>query len=1657
MGLLDNNTGSQTSGLDMGSGNGTESSGESSQSDYTAAPSYQVGADAHNYGNNNFAITDPSTWGQAPADITKFVVGSAVSGLTSIYNSGVTVGNWLGADAEKADTNEVMSSIDDDLGQYYQQHKTGEDLLGFIATSLIPGSFGVKVFNAGQKVLGGVELAGMGGNLARATGLLPDAAEMFARSAASDIAASGAEISSVNGNAIKALASGIGQNFLEGAAFTTAVQATMFQSPILSDQDGWDIAKNILTGGLLQGVIGGAFTAAKVLGIAKRGITAADEVLSPSTFINELPSTASASDRIVGRLDDLAQTPQINSLDDFTKYMNAVNPNSVDLDAQALYNRFQSNVENRSTRLTQLIQQDTHELTGGDADLSELTTHMLTGTDPVQASGNMEQMLEMGRLNTPLKTEQQILARAAGKGFLEPIDESESAGPTAAGNKSIQYVKLFGEDAGTQVASRPTSELTSLADRFDDVQGKVQSYRFGPIANFGKIAGTDLDQTEARYIWAKDQQIQPGQQIDGSDIPMLEQAYLQKTPVVVKEADGSSSTVQTPSDMLQRLKEIKMSTAQNLLAAGKNTDWISKATNVSRDSLEHTASVDPVQDLLARQTVAQKYTQDLIQRKLWSSAKGVYDLDTKPSWAKVAYNTKAYQDANGNIVSGMGRIAAMQKVAQTSFDNVFAKGVGDSSILDRFISIPKQTLLKANRFGSGPGFFRFSNGTYGSLASLTENIGKATSDLQRLLKENVGTRMDGPLYALGAKPQAAIEFSALNAEMSQTTEKYVLGEDANGSPQLIARSWKRYQDAIATGKDAEAPQLQPGARVQIPIGNAETADAIRAHIETNGDRLSTMKEIRAAQGLEDSKDADTFYPLKPNPKDYPHFAFVTDPTVTGAGHIKMIHAQSASDLDGLIQKVPDPYRVITKAQSEEFHKTIDDYQWDRTLHENYIDSEIQSKGINSQFFPQTDPVKIVQDLKDFHLRGSDVLARELVNMKYQTEFSELRRLSEQWNITNASHYGSKLPLAEDAPANPYTGYVKSALNISRVSEHPLWQGLNDKLDGAVSTAWNTISNVFNAAKSPEDLDAVNSALQSYGLKSAYQDAATYALANKSPNSGVLRNFIGRANSLLATLTLRLDPLNSVNYAIGHQVLNGTEMTSLLRAIRSGNGDVAGDLAKLQNVKLPQIQDFIRSPSKLIGNAIKNFVDEAGANKASGKILSDFYRENGWIKDGPAPFRSLLDDLTINGTETHQILSQKLQSAFGKAKDLAEVGAKYSGSKLSEQFQGFLAADVMRQITDIGQQGGVINAEQARAYINTFVNRVRGNMLASQRPIMFQGPIGQAIGLFQTYQFNILQQLLRHVAEGSGKDVATLLGLQGTIYGMQSLPAFNFINQHIVGTASGNPMHRDLYDATYGILGKTAGDFLMYGLPSNLLRTNLYSRGDLNPRNMTVIPTSLSDVPIVNSWGRFFGNLKDTASKIAQGGNVWESLLSGLEHNAISRPLAGLAQTLQATTGNGVAYSTSAKGNILGANDLMSIATLARLSGGRPLDEAITNDATYRVAAYQAADVDAQNQLGESLKTTLRAGEQPTLDQVNNFSHEYTANGGNQRNFSKWMFSAMKQANVSQGNRLAMNLNGKYSQSMQTIMGGGYALDGSRVDPVSGMSYSSENPSIGAQQ
>lgn len=1597
-------------------------------------PEYLYAADNHNLASGAFSITDPSTWGEGLDNAGKFIVDSAVSGVDSIYNTGASVANFFGSDVAKIDVASQLMDYDENLGKYYQEHKESTDLAGFVLTSFVPSIAGIKLLNVGQAALRSASATGfIGSNLKWATGLLaPDTEQLMAKAAA-EFSQSELAFSVMTSGVVKSLAGGVTQGVLEGTAATLATYATMYQSPILSEQDGWDIAKNVFAGGFVGGTLGGVFSGARTFGKIKQSIISSDKEVMPWKYTSGFTETMTPAERIIISAHDLKNMPEVPLPEN--------NP---------LAQRISNVAANTKAQINTRIREELQVMADKDPELANIVADQLQGLSADQITANMLHSTELGRMSTTLTTEKLLNTFEKTYANVEGV-----AGVTP--SVKIGFVKLFGEDGGSLSFEAPS--ITRVADTAAskaEIDAAVKSYKFSDNKIWDATKVTNSMEADAYYHWigTKDFESLVKSKVGEYDIPKLEQLFA-KAPrdgapfkVSLEAADGTSYEIKSLDDLFKHIQQVKIESANKLIwtkdpetGLGLDKDKIASIINVRRSYLDGEITDNLTSDIFARQSQQEAYTKNMIAKGLWNSGKGEIDLFYKPSILKVGYDIKPTVNEDGFVIEGMAHIKEKYTLYQQTIDNVFAKATGELSA--RFWHPTDDMLRSANRIGAGPGLFKMADSSYGSIAAWAETTGASTNALLKAVRGTSDDLLQPVAYRLVNNEAAAREFSAINQKISATYEKYVLNSEGDT---LIPRALKEYQDKIAAGgKNLTQPQLQQGAPLSIAIENIETREAIAAHIERNGQRVQSFKELRAAQGLEDNKNINTFYPIRPNPKDFPHFVFVVDPTVTGAGHVSMLHAATSKDLEQMVAKVkalPNvKYEVITKNQSELWHKAMGDFEYERTLHENYIDASMRSRGINSPFFAQTDPAKIVKDLLDSHARADAVYARELVNAKYEKEFAELRRLGESYTDIASSKYGGSYKQIEDTVNNPYINVIKTALDLSQVSEHPLWMGFNNLLDQTVSKAVRTLENSFNVSKSPADLEVINEQMTKYGMRPAYYDAATNLLANHSAPRGALTAFVRKANAILANTIINTDVFNAINNSIGDNVLLGAETRALVRGIKASDPAIAGKLANIMQSELPGVGDKITAPGKLIVNAIKAF-----SNIKKTPELEAYFRANNWMRTPTQVYQSILEDLTLQGSETAAKLDAKISSAFTKAKQLGttavDLGKKWSGNNLAEDYTRFVAAHVAKQITDLGVEAGVISEPEARAYINTFVNRTRGNIIASQRPIAFQGAVGQAVGLFQTFQFNTMQQLFRYVGEGQIKDAAMMMGLQGTFYGLNGLPAFNALNTHIIGTMSGNQKHVDGYSAAYGILGSQLGDLLLYGMPSNLLRANMYTRGDINPRQLTIIPTNPVDIPFINVTLEVYKDIKQTVKNVTNGGAVWESILQGIEHTHLSRPLAGFAQTLQSSVGDGKVFSTSNKGDIMSANDLFTLATLVRLGGARPLNEAIANDAVYRFAYYQATDAAKKDTLTRAIKTTMMDGANPTPEQVLGFAHNYALSGGKVSQFNKYMLGVMQKANTSQANAIADALHNPFSQSMQKIMGGDRLQDGiDRVIPT----------------
>mgnify|MGYP003525972705 CR=1 FL=1 len=984
-----------------------------------------------------------------------------------------------------------------------------------------------------------------------------------------------------------------------------------------------------------------------------------------------------------------------------------------------------------------------------------------------------------------------------------------------------------------------------------------------------------------------------------------------------------------------------------------------------------------------------------------------------PQHIKIVSDTSAMKSIDGNVLDGMTYIAQKEQLFTEEARRNIAQNLGE--IANTLPAWSSKSLMAGTN--EGPSLAGFANANPGSSGSIASYIGQRTHAIIKELKDATLERLNPALSRLGNDQAAAIEWSVLNERIRQSPYRYILSEDglrltAKLSPEDMARK--------AADGDAW---------LEIPIKNANTQAVVMEHLQLNAKRQQGLQLIKTSEGVHFRRDPNEFYPIPRNPKDTPFFAYVVDDSITGVGHNQMLYAASEADLEALKQMAkqqrPD-LKILTKGESESYFKAHGQFSFEKSLNEKLIDVSKMRAGTSASFMPKTDPSKIVSETLDWHLARDSAYARENISHLYNKQFSSLTAAGDSMTQASKSKFGYVSPLshAETAASNPPNDLIKMALDVSKREEYPRWNTFQQQLDEKITQVWGGFTKLFRDAKSPEDLAGINQHLKEagYGGPLVMSDKL-YEASNKVIEKGALSSFVNKANALISTFALRLDVLNAVNNAVGSQVLLNTELRSLIRAIGQGNEEAAGELAKLGMIQAPGTNQLLLSPTKLIANSISRFHTDKAARA--------WAKEHGFVSSISDQYDQSLDLMA------NTIRNGKINDAFHWFKKTADKGELWTGNKLAEEFNRFVAADVMKQITDLAVKSGAISSQrEALSYINTFVNRTQGNYLASQRPLMFQGPVGQAIGLFQTYQFNLIQQLLRHVGEGDAKAAVTMMGLQGSIYGMQGLPAFNAINTHIIGNAAGNTDHTDLYKAVYSGVGKEAGDWLTYGAASNVLglihpdlKNNLYTRGDINPRHLFVIPTNPADLPIYTATAKVLGNMLDTAGKIMQGGAVVETVLRGLEHNGISRPLTGLAQIVEgAYSGKGVRPVNNAQ-NILMSHELASLASLTRLAGGKPLDEALVQDAMFRFTAYRAKDRAMRDSLGETVKLDILSGKEISQDNLEGFAEAYHKAGGKQTEFAQFMARQYRNTNAPQAEQLREKLSSPYSMHLQNMMGG----------------------------
>jgi hypothetical protein len=496
--------------------------------------------------------------------------------------------------------------------------------------------------------------------------------------------------------------------------------------------------------------------------------------------------------------------------------------------------------------------------------------------------------------------------------------------------------------------------------------------------------------------------------------------------------------------------------------------------------------------------------------------------------AMEAYNA-AYVDGAVSYENAVMQI--VQRHKQT-FSN-YAGDLGDTFPDAPNWNDPSRT---PTREGAGASLFGFANANFGTIGGWAQFIGTLTNRI-KVAKKTATVEALNNVAARVNSPDLRSELDLVTNKLRSSPEAWVVHpEDTNKLIQL-----KEYKAVLKGAEPSETINM-----------SEEVSDFMRTHSSINAERQVHIKNMKAAAGVMDDADLQVVYPPPLNTVKYKHFVFVEPKGFTLGDRKRIIVAKDEPTLLKLIAEVDkNDFRVITKQESEEFHKAVGDYDFQLGLNESFVDSSLKRKGVLADHFAGNPSNRILDDYLDWHVRQEELLATRMVEHRYSQTFQELQHLGDRYTNIATSQFRSLTQALVERVKDPYQDIVKTALDISRASEYQWWKSFNETVKDAIEGPARQLGQLFERTpRIDEDfVRTINAKSEELGLGSPYKTAYTALVASQNiADKPFLAKWIGKAQSILSSTLLQLDFFNAINNTISTPILLSAEIKNLLSAI-----------------------------------------------------------------------------------------------------------------------------------------------------------------------------------------------------------------------------------------------------------------------------------------------------------------------------------------------------------------------------------------------------------------------------------------------------------------------------------------------------------------------------
>lgn len=961
-------------------------------------------------------------------------------------------------------------------------------------------------------------------------------------------------------------------------------------------------------------------------------------------------------------------------------------------------------------------------------------------------------------------------------------------------------------------------------------------------------------------------------------------------------------------------------------------------------------------------------------------------------YASPTHITIQYEKTGGqvrqNLLSNYDRNSFQDARAQSNWA-ILGPEFGNLFDIDQLTRNIDNEMLTATSQSRGPGLINFADShRYADLDAYASHIGGLKQQADQKLVESFVQDIQAPLQPFLKGGADGTSAAALRLELDAVINQ-VRG---TADPVKFAFVGTTGRGTLVNGRTGEAIVRNDISGPRSDLLSKEVSDFLRSWISANDThfvgRANALVDV-FGMGEGSKLAAGNLYFPPPDTRLRPNFGLVVD-NITNKK--TMIFASDGADLERKIELVKQKFPsvdVYTKNDVKRYKQIFDEFDRDEWFASHDFDSTLKKAGITSTLVPSADALSL-EELQRFISKQANGLNRRAITAYLSPEFETLGVKAQQFDDAILSRRGTFARTALGT-SNPFSGYMKTMLNESRLSEMPWLKQINSAAASMVSSAFEGVKKVLpmldpkNDTKlaSQEIQGQLNAVAKQFGVGFDYSDTASLRTLQNYFAGDELQGFVSKYNGLLANLNLTVDAFYHISNILSAPMLQAPEMRSLWKNLQTDpNVQKALGVALPNNVKMP-------SPMKIMMNTTTKLFNDQTAAKMK------YWTDKGIIDidslEATQKMRNIFDSLKNPG-------SSEFTKKFGEVyNDTFDFLKKRTVDPINSWIK-FYAADATEQIA---RAAGITDQKVIDNLAWTMTRRVGGNYISGQRPILFQGPIGHAIGLFQTFTFSVIQNLSRYAADKDTAALKSFLTGQIGMFGANSNPIYRYANQYI---AQQNPERADLQTAAYGVGEETLGDLLVYGFPSVAFNASIYTRGDLTPINPGIIPTSLSEIPIVRSLSNYANTIGTLHSKLSStgifNGNAW---LSGIAAANISRPLTGIVQLAQ-----GESYDRS--GNLI-TTGIRDFTAWTRLAGGRPFDEAKLLDKYYKTKAYEAEDAQRVRDLSSGIKNKLADGVEPTGEEMADFADKYVRAGGSYRGFKRWMQNQMLNSNTDMSERL----------------------------------------------